>query len=249
MCRKTIVAVLALLTVASIATGAQTTYRSDEDREAKLLSDLEHLEIEDIQVDIRGPMATISGTTDSLFHKQQATEMAKRIPRVEVVVNNISVVTVEDSAALEQSILDQLKKDRHYTMYDLVELSVDGGVVTLTGCIAPGGDPKEIETTVSKVTGVSRIEDKLRLLPYSATDERLREAIATAVLDALGAERLADTELHVVVENGHVTLAGIVRDDEESDLVEKAARQTEGTLSVANLLEVEQPSTARMRMP
>lgn len=210
----------------------------DSEREQTLRGELEHFQIANLKVDVLGKMATLDGTAESLFQTRQATKLAKNAQGIESVFNNLHVVEVSDGV-LERSIRDELEKDRHYTIYDAVTPSVTRGRVTLTGSLAPGGDPREIEEIVSKVRGVRSIENEVRVLPYSAADERLRLSVVVSVLDELRGKHLADDRIHIVVENGRVTLEGTVPDNEVRRLVENIARGTDGALTVENRLTLE----------
>lgn len=218
-----------------MAFAASRSFQGDVERAVTLQSELGHLHITGLEVTVRGGMATLEGTTDSLFEKRKATDIARKIPGVDEVSNDLSVVAVKDEP-LEQAAREALEKDHHYTIYDQVGLTAANGRVTLEGRLAPAGDPKAIEESISKVRGVAAIDNRIRVLPYSDADERLREAIAIGVCNALGEKHFSQSGAHIVVENGRVTLLGSVADDSVRKSAEEVARRTEGVTSVENLL-------------
>ena len=235
---------LASTLVAGLAAAADNVLVSDAEREQTLRGQLQHLHIANLKVNVLGKMATLEGTAESLFQVRQASTIAKRSPEIEEVFNDLEVIGVEDET-LERALGAQLGSDIHYTIYDEVQLSVARGRVVLTGRLAPEGDPGAIEETLSKVPGVGAIENRIRVLPFYSGDDKLREAVAIVVYDALGQKRLAHSRLHIVVENGRVTLSGTVPDEETRTVAEEAARQVEGTDSIENRLTLDERPGAR----
>ena len=158
--------------------------------------------------------------------------------------NDLRVIRVDDER-LERALREQLGSDPHYTIYDEVRLSVARGRVVLTGRLAPAGNPGAIEETLSKVPGVVSIENRIRVLPYASDDEKVREAVAITVYEALGQQRLARSRLHIVVVDGRVTLSGTVPDEDSRAAAEEAARQVEGAASVENLVTFDERAGSR----
>lgn len=220
-----------------LSAGQETIYTDGELRDM-LRADLVHLAIDGLEVRVLGRMVTLKGTVESLARKTEAEALVRRRPGIGEVFDELEVVKVEDDAELKRQILTELQNGRHYSVYDEVSLSVSNGVVTLEGRVPQDSDTKGLMEEVSKIRGVRAIQNEIRVLPYSPSDEKLQEAVAIDVYAALEARGRPTSLVHVVVENARVTLTGVVDDESTRKAAEEAARRTEGVLSVENRLEV-----------
>jgi hyperosmotically inducible protein len=80
---------------------------------------------------------------------------------------------------------------------------------------------KDIERIVQQVPGVESVTDQIRVLPLSPQDDRLRMQVARAVYGDPSLNRYAIQALppiHIIVENGHVTLDGVVNSNLEKQV-------------------------------
>ena len=66
-----------------------------------------------------------TGNAESLAAKNNAADRALKPAAIKEVFNELEVVRVQDDAELRRAILAALEKDRHYTVYDYVDVSVD----------------------------------------------------------------------------------------------------------------------------
>ena len=211
---------------------------SDEEIAELLRGRLAHLEIENLHVDVLGRMVTLKGTADSLGKKKEGGAIALKAPGISEVSNEIEVVDVGDDPGLERAVLAELEKDPHYTVYDEVEASVNGGRLVLEGRVGSEDVRQAIADDLAKVRGVRDIENRIRLLPYSLSDLKLQEAVVIDIADALLKAGRPGLPVHVVVENARVTLTGVVGDELTRRVAEETARRTEGVRSVDNRIEV-----------
>jgi hyperosmotically inducible protein len=127
----------------------------------------------------------------------------------------------------------------YFTIFDSVHASVDAGVVTLTGKVTMGYKANEIERRVADVAGVRQVVNNLQVLPVSPNDDRLRVNIARAIyanpaLSMYGLSR--NPSIHVIVENGRVTLDGVVNVDQHRQLARLIAGAFDGFGPVVNNL-------------
>lgn len=200
----------------------------------RIRSDLEHLHIEDLDVEVLGWEVTLSGTAESLAQTRQAEKRAMRQPGVKEVFNDLRVVQVPDDA-LREAVTATIEKDRrHYTIYDLVHISVNDGAVFLSGHALDARAADAIDTTVSKVRGVAVINNDIETTPMSQSDENLQSVLVFTINRALTPYINANPSVHVMVTDGHVSLSGYVDGVEAQGAVEKAVMSTEGVLSVDN---------------
>jgi osmotically-inducible protein OsmY len=133
----------------------------------------------------------------------------------------------------------------HFTIFDDVNAAVDNGVVTLTGKVTMPYKKGDIEKRVAKVDGVREVRNQMTVLPVSKIDDQLRQRIARAIYGNPNLRMYragANPSIHIVVENQHVTLTGVVNNDGDRIIARMAVEQFPA-LSVANNLK----TTAELR--
>ncbi len=129
----------------------------------------------------------------------------------------------------------------YFTVFDDVNADVTNGVVTLTGKVTMPFKSTDIEKQAAKVAGVTRIVNKLQVLPLSRFDDDLRYRIARSIY---GNQNFWDyaimrnPPIHIVVEGGRVTLTGVVRSEVDRALARSLATQF-GVFSVRNELKTD----------
>jgi hyperosmotically inducible protein len=114
----------------------------------------------------------------------------------------------------------------NFTVFDDVSASVDDGIVTLTGHVTMPYKKEDIARRVARVTGVNVVENRIQVLPVSIFDDQLRFRIARAIYGNPAFwhyANMAQPPIHIVVKNGHVTLAGVVNSNVERALARSLA--------------------------
>jgi len=132
-----------------------------------------------------------------------------------------------------------------YTIWDDVSFRVSGGQVELIGWVSQPYKKDDIERLVRHVPGVTSMSDQIKVLPLSTQDDRLRLQVARAIYRDPVFTRYAMMPLptiHIIVDNGQVTLSGVVRTEMEKQVA--GLRASTAGLSfgnVVNNLQVENP--------
>jgi osmotically-inducible protein OsmY len=129
----------------------------------------------------------------------------------------------------------------HFTIFDDVSASVKDGVVTLTGKVTMPYKRDDIEKRVSKIDGVKSVRDNLTVLPVSTFDDELRIKIARSIYNNANFWNYAimpNPPIHIVVENGRVTLTGVVNSNVDRMLARSLASQF-GAFAVTNDLKTD----------
>jgi len=147
---------------------------------------------------------------------------------------------------------DLAKQVRHevlmysrYTIWDDVSFRVANGSVALTGAVNQPYKKSDLGRIVQGIPGVASVTNELKVLPLSPNDDRLRLQVARAIYSdsALARYRMmAVPPIHILVDNGHVTLTGVVNNALEKQVA--GMRASGAGLSfgpVVNNLEVENP--------
>ena len=125
-----------------------------------------------------------------------------------------------------------------FTIFDDVSGEVEGGVVTLQGKVTMPHKKTEIERRIARIDGVRELKSTIAVLPVSQFDEDLRRRVARAIYGSpsfWNYAAMANPPIHIVVENGRVTLTGVVNSDVERMLARSLATGL-GELSVTNEL-------------
>src|SRR5579859_3081183 len=132
----------------------------------------------------------------------------------------IAGASSKDKPNVPQSDADIIKNVRHeivmypyYTIWDDVSFRVNNGQVELMGAVNQPFKKSDIQHIVQKVPGVTSVTDEVKVLPLSNFDDRLRLQVARAVYGdpaMMVYRNQALPPIHIVVENGHVTLTGWV---------------------------------------
>ena len=132
-----------------------------------------------------------------------------------------------------------------YGVFDNLAFSRSGTTVVLTGAVTEPTLKRDAEDAVKRVEGVARVENRIHILPLSDVDSQIRRAIYGAIYDdpnlsaAYGYRAMLP--IHIIVENGHVTLAGVVNSAVDKNLIGIRANQVPGVFSLTNDLTVAEP--------
>jgi osmotically-inducible protein OsmY len=122
---------------------------------------------------------------------------------------------------------------------------LNGSVVTLEGA-CPSGPPWDIKSeagnTVKNIKGVTQVINNIKELPLSPMDDQIRQAVAKAIYgDAEIGTRYgyqALPSIHIIVDNGHVTLKGVVDSQMDDTMIRMRANQVPNVFSVTDNLQV-----------
>ena len=153
---------------------------------------------------------------------------------------NLSVMAqAQSDVALSHQIARQVRRYVNYTIFDDVNVEVEGGVATLTGRVTMPYKAKDIARAAAKVSGVKEVRNELGVLPVSIGDDRLRRSIARQIYGNGLFQPLAfhvNPPIHIIVERGNVLLTGAVSSEVERVKAEMIARSTFGVFGVENRL-------------
>jgi hyperosmotically inducible protein len=128
-----------------------------------------------------------------------------------------------------------------FSIFDTVHMQIDEGVVTLLGKVTMPYKKNDLEKRVAKIDGVHQVINKITVLPVSGFDDELRFRIARAIYgnsNFWNYGSMANPPIHVIVENGHVTLDGVVNSNTDRMLARSIASSF-GAFSVTNNLKTD----------
>jgi hyperosmotically inducible protein len=143
--------------------------------------------------------------------------------------------------SLAERVGAKVRDYEQFSIFDDVNISVDTGTVTLSGCVTMLNKRDEIGARVAKMDGVRRLVNDLRVLPVSLADSDLRVRVAQAIYGHPAFwpyAAMARPPIHIIVEAGRVTLTGTVSSEVERSLA-YALAQVPGAFGVTNGLRVD----------
>jgi hyperosmotically inducible protein len=127
------------------------------------------------------------------------------------------------------------------TIFDDINATVENGVVVLTGRVTMPYKKDDLEKRITKVDGVRSVRSEIGVLPVSQFDDELRRRVSRAIYgnpSFWNYAVMANPPIHIIVEGGHVTLAGVVNSNVERMLARSLATGL-GELSVTNSLKTD----------
>jgi len=201
--------------------------------------------LQNVRSMVEDGIVTLTGTVDLYQEKLDSAKKIQKIPNVAGVRNNIVVagVNVPDSQ-LEQRLARKLAYDRvgyFDNTFNYLALSVENGVVTIEGDTMYDTPKASALAIVASTPGVKDVVDQVKVLPASMFDDSLRVRIARAIYRDPVLGRYAIDPVHpirIVVDNGHVTLYGVVQNSMDKNIAGVRAGEVPGSFSVDNQLVV-----------
>ena len=145
-------------------------------------------------------------------------------------------------AWLTKEVRHQLVMLPFYSVFDNLQFKVEGDKVTLLGQVTWPNVKSDAESAVKHIEGVAAVDDQIEVLPVSFNDDRIRRAEFRAIysFSSLQMYELRPVPpIHVIVDNGHVTLEGSVARQADKDAAGIRANTVPGAFSVTNNLYVD----------
>jgi hyperosmotically inducible periplasmic protein len=207
-------------------------------------------QFKDIQVSVdANGIATLTGTVDLYEYKTDAEKRVSKAKGVTAVRDQIQVggPTVPD-AELQSKLSEKLAYDRvgYGNVFNAIGLSVQNGVVTLSGHVRGYPDKDSAIAVVSTYPGVKDVIDDIEVDPTSIMDDQTRMAVARAIYGYPTLNKYAidpAKPIRISVQNGNVSLYGTVDSQADKDTANIRANAVPGVFSVKNYLQVAgQPS-------
>ena len=130
----------------------------------------------------------------------------------------------------------------YYGVFDNLAYRVDGSTVTLLGQVTRPTLKSDAGNVVKNIEGVERVDNQIVVLPLSSMDDGIRMAEYRAIYGHPGLDRYAMQAvppIHIIVDNGKVTLEGVVNNQADKDMAGIRANTVNGVFSVTNNLRVE----------
>ena len=142
---------------------------------------------------------------------------------------------------LENQVRHELVMLPYYSVFDHMAFQVDGSRVTLMGKVTRPTLKSSAERVVEKLENVDAVVNNIEVLPVSSNDDRIRVAVYRAIYYHPTFTRYAMQavpSVHIIVQNGDVTLEGVVDNEADKNIAGIQANGVAGVFSVTNSLVV-----------
>ena len=143
---------------------------------------------------------------------------------------------------LADKVRHQLVMLPYYNVFDDLAYRVDGNTVTLYGEVTRPVLKSDAERAVRHIEGVGQVVNQIKVLPLSPFDDQIRRATYRAIFGYGGLYRYAmgaNPSIHIIVDNGHVKLEGVVSSQMDKNIAGIRANGVPGVFSVTNDLRVD----------
>ncbi len=149
-----------------------------------------------------------------------------------------------NTSRLAREVRHELVMLPYYGVFDDLAFRIDGSTVKLVGTVTRPTLKSDAENVVKRIEGVTQVENEIVVLPLSPMDDQIRFAAYRAIFgDPSLSTRYgyrAVPSIHIIVNNGKITLEGVVANQADKDLAQLRANSVPNVFSVENQLVVEQ---------
>ncbi len=188
-------------------------------------------------------IVTLTGSMKVLMDKLDVAKKVDKVEHVNGVRNHIEISTTVPDSELSQKLADKLRYDRvgYGILFNNLTLEVKNGIATVGGQVHDYPSRDSAIAVAETMPGVKDVVDNIEVLPTSPMDDDLRIRIARAIYGNSSLSRYAsdpEKPIRIVVDNGHVTLYGVVDSPLDKTLAETQAKSVPNVFSVDNKLVV-----------
>jgi len=205
-----------------------------------------YLKNNDVKVESKEGVVTLTGTVDEESHKSLAQETVASLPGVKRVDNKLGVKGERPAENSDAWLITKVKTTLlfHSNVSALTEVSAKDGVVTLRGEAASKA-AKDLTTEYAKdIEGVKDVNNEMTVSGKPVKKETMGTKLDDASITAqvklvlLGHRSTSAVQTKVETKNGVVTLSGKAKNAAEIDLVTKYVKDIKGVKRVNNRMTV-----------
>lgn len=178
--------------------------------------------------------------------------------------NNPNTWSPGQAANIVKQVRDKLLSLPDYAVFDSLHFAIQGKTIVLMGYASRPVLKSEAENVVKRIEGVESVDNQIKVLPPSSMDDQVRVGVyrriysqpmlrkytgspvgfgrTPSVAAAAGGitqdPPLGYHAIHIIVDNGHVILTGVVDSKTDADVAAIQANSTPGVFSVENELQI-----------
>ncbi|WP_251106661.1 BON domain-containing protein [Alloacidobacterium dinghuense] len=207
----------------------------------------------DVKATVQNGIVNLTGTVDVYSQKEDLDKRVHRIKNIKGVENEVEVAGPEiPDAQLQDKLIKAIQYDRvgyssgslriqDVTPFNAIGVRVQNGVVTLGGHAYGPVDADSAVAVASNMKGVKDVINEIQVDPVSPNDDRIRIAVYRAVYGFPSLNKYAidpGKPIRISVQNGNVTLYGVVINQGDKDAAGIRANSVPGVFKVTNNLQV-----------
>ncbi len=245
---KAIFRTIGLFLAASVLTAglmAETTgaSRYDQSIQTKVQAELAGKnEFRNVQSTVQDGIITLTGSVD-LY--QQKLDAAKKVRKTSEVQGVRNLIAVEGKSVADAELAAQLDRKLYYdrvgydVAFNYITAEVENGTVILTGEARLEVARDSAQALADRMPGVKDVVNDVKVSPTSIFDDQIRVRILRAIYrDPVLNHYAIDPArpIRILVDNGHVTLDGVVGTKMDKQVAGLRANQVFGAFSVQNNL-------------
>ena len=243
--RRTL-AVLFLAICASFLSTTAAAQRTVAKYDPQILQDVDKYiqskkEFRGVKASVEDQIVTLEGMVNLYIDRENLEKKVKKMKNVDGIRNHVQIQSNVPDEQLRQSLADRLRYDRvgYGIAFNVITLDVKDGVVTLGGTVHDYPSKDSAVGIAETTPGVKDVVDNIEVAPTSIFDDELRMKVYRAIYGAPTLQRYEmdpQKPIRIVVENGHVTLYGVVDSAMDKQIAGTQAGNVPGVFSVDNQL-------------
>lgn len=153
-----------------------------------------------------------------------------------------AVASSDGTLRIEKQVKHELNMIPYVNAFDYMAFTVDAnGNVTLTGAVTNPVVKTEAVNSVKRIEGVESVNSQIQVLPVSFMDNGLRIRLFRTIYGYPALQKYSlgvNKSIRIIVQNGHVTLMGVVDNQADKNIAGIRANTVPGIFSVDNQLQV-----------
>jgi hyperosmotically inducible protein len=242
---------LALVLGASVsalpyAVAAAQPAQNDNNLQAEVTNKaLNKSNLKGVQATAHDGVVTLTGTVPLFGMKQEADKRTHKIKGVQAVSNEIQVTGANLSdSVLETKLVKAISYDRvgyGTTPFNAISVQVQDGTATLSGHAYGPVDASSALALAAYTPGVKNVVNEVQVDPVSPMDDRSRMQLFRTIYGFPTLSKYAmdpAKPIRISVQNGRVTLYGVVDSEMDKDVAGIRANTVPGIFKVTNDLKV-----------
>ena len=237
-------AVLFLAVCASFLSATAAAQRTAAKYDQQILQDVDKYiqskkEFQGVKASVEDQIVTLEGTVNLYIDRESLEKKVEKMKNVDGIRNHVQIQSNVPDEQLRQSLADRLRYDRvgYGIAFNVITLDVKDGVVTLGGTVHDYPSKDSAIGIAETTPGVKDVVDNIEVAPTSMFDDQLRVKLYRAIYGAPTLQRYEvdpQKPIRIVVENGHVTLYGVVDNAMDKQIAGTQASGVPGVFSVDN---------------
>ncbi len=153
-----------------------------------------------------------------------------------------AMASQQGTEALDKRIRHELNMLPYVNAFDFLSYTVNpDNTVTLAGEVTNPVLKSDAGNVVKRIEGVERVNNQIQVLPVSFFDDGLRIRLFRTIYGYPSLQKYSlgvIKPIRIIVENGHVTLMGVVDSEMDRNIAGIRANGVPGVFSVDNQLKV-----------